>query len=138
MSNQNIQIEREPGEFIEEDEDILPVFTPKTSYNPMSHQHTALEWMKRRELDNDIPGGILGLEMGLGKTFTSLLHIARENAKSPTLIVVPKTAIYTWVTEIKKFFGNTMSVLVFRKENPKLKDITPENLKLYNVVIVLY
>jgi SNF2 family DNA or RNA helicase len=138
MSNQNIQIEREPGEFIEEDEDILPIFTPKTTYQPMPHQHTALEWMKQRELDNEIPGGILGLEMGLGKTFTTLLHVARENAKSPTLVVVPKTAIYTWVTEIKKFFGNTMSVLVFRKENPKLKDITPENLKLYNIVITNY
>lgn len=136
MSKQTIQ--REPGEIEVEDEIILPTFTPKTTYEPMPHQRIALEWMKRRELDNEIPGGILGLEMGLGKTFTSLLHIARENANSPTLIVVPKTAIYTWVTEINKFFGNTMSVLVFRKENPKLKDVTSETIKLYNVVITNY
>ena len=32
MNNQTIRNEHEPGEFIEEDEDILPVFTPKTTF----------------------------------------------------------------------------------------------------------
>lgn len=140
MSNQTIQNEREPGEFIEEDEDILPIFIPKTSYSPMSHQHIALEWMKRRELDNDISGGILALSPGLGKTFTSLYHsfINNKNDNFPTLIICPRTTVYTWSEEIKKFFGNSLSVLIFRKDNPKFKDITIDNIKLYNVVITNY
>jgi SNF2 family DNA or RNA helicase len=136
----SFQDEYEPGSSIvvEEDEVIVPVFTPKTSFEPMPHQKVALQFMKRREQDNDISGGILALEMGLGKTFTSLYHIAREKSNLPTLIVVPKTVIYTWYTEIKKFFGNSMSVFIFRKENPKLKDITVDDIKLYNVVLTNY
>ncbi len=130
----------EPGSaiIVEEEEEILPVFTPKTSFEPMPHQKNALAFMYSREQDNDISGGILALEMGLGKTFTSLYHIAREKTNMPTLIVVPKTVIYTWYSEIKKFFGNTMSIFIFRKDNPKLKDITVDNIKLYNVVLTNY
>ena len=140
MSKQTIQIEREPGEFIEEDEIILPTFTPKTTYEPMPHQSVALEWMKKRELDNEIPGGILALSPGLGKSFTSLYHsfINNKNDKFPTLIICPRTTVYTWLDEIKKFYGNSLSVLVFRKDTPKFKDITIETIKLYNVVITNY
>lgn len=135
--------EGKPQVIIEEDdEEGVPVFIPKTTYAPMKHQADALLWMAKREKDDEISGGILGLEMGLGKTFTSLLHVCNTmnniGDRYPTLIVCPKTAIYTWVNEIKKFFGNTMSVLIFRKDNQKIKSITKEDLKYYNVVITNY
>jgi len=137
---ENVECDNEPGFCDSDDEDILPIFIPKTNFSPMPHQHTALEWMKRRELDNEIPGGILALSPGLGKTYTSLYHsfINSKNDKFPTLIICPRTTVYTWSEEIRKFFGNSLSVLIFRKDNPKFKDITIETIKLYNVVITNY
>lgn len=129
--------EYEPGC---EEEEILPVFIPKTKFTPLPHQEETLKFMKRRELDDDINGGILALSPGLGKTFTALYHsfINNKNDNFPTLIVCPKTTVYTWTSEIKKFFGNTLSFLVFRKDNPKVKEINIEKIKMYNVVITNY
>jgi SNF2 family DNA or RNA helicase len=122
-----------------EEENIYPVFTPKCKYEPMPHQKTALNFMREREKDYDLRGGIIALEVGLGKTFTSLYHCMMVgNYKSPTLIVCPKTALYTWVNEIKKFYGNTVSYFVFRKDEKRVSTITKEELTRYNIVLTNY
>ena len=59
-------------------------------------------------------GGIIGHEMGLGKTRTVLAFLAesleREKTSQKTLIVCPKTVIFHWMTEASVFSH-------FNKEN---------------------
>lgn len=126
-----------------EEETIYPVFTPKCKYQPMKHQLRALEFMRDREADYDLRGGIIALDMGLGKTFTSLYHCMRQGERinssiKQTLIICPKTALYTWVNEIKKFYGNTVSYFVFRKDENRVSNITKEELSRYNIILTNY
>ena len=123
-----------------EDEVIYPTFTPKCKYEPMNHQLSALKFMKERETDYNVRGGIVALEMGLGKTFISLYHclMGGEKPLGPTLIICPKTSLYTWVNEIKKFYGNSVSYFVLRKDENRVSDITKEELLRYNIVLTNY
>jgi len=119
-----------------EEETIYPTFTPKCKFEPMPHQKEALTFMNEREKDCNLRGGIIGLQMGLGKTFISLYHCMMRKNPKKTLIICPKTALYTWVNEIKKFYGNTVSYFVFRKDNNA--EITKEELAKYNIVLTNY
>ena len=123
-----------------EEDIIYPTFVPKCKYEPMPHQKTALNFMRERENDYDLRGGIIALDMGLGKTFTSLYHclMGREKSSGPTLIISPKTAVYTWVNEIKKFYGNTVSYFVFTKDEKRVSCITKEELSRYNIILTNY
>ncbi|HNW81633.1 MAG TPA: DEAD/DEAH box helicase [bacterium] len=49
-------------------------------------------------------GGILADEMGLGKTLQSLAMIKSEPEDFPSMVVCPKTLIWSWDREISKFF----------------------------------
>ncbi len=49
-------------------------------------------------------GGILADEMGLGKTLQSLAMIKSEPDDIPSMVVCPKTLIWSWDREISKFF----------------------------------
>ena len=122
-----------------EDEVIYPTFTPKCNFQPMKHQLSALKFMREREADYNLRGGIIALEMGLGKSFTSLYHCLMSG-KTPetTLIICPKTALYTWVNEIKKFYGNSVSYFILRKDENRVSDITKEELLRYNIVLTNY
>lgn len=66
----------------------------------LSHQREGVEWMLKRE-KSMISGGILCDEMGLGKTIQTIATMV-ENQKT-TLIVVPKSIVSQWVSELKKF-----------------------------------
>ncbi len=121
-----------------EEEIIYPTFVPKCKYEPMKHQKTALKFMRDRENDYDLRGGIIALEVGLGKTFTSLYHSMICEEPKQTLIIAPKTALYTWVNEIKKFYGNTVSYFVFRKDEKRVSTITKEELSRYNIILTNY
>lgn len=51
-------------------------------------------------------GGCLADEMGLGKTvqvLALLLHEKEIGVPAPSLVIVPRTLIFNWVAEIKKF-----------------------------------
>lgn len=119
-----------------DDEVIYPTFTPKCKYEPLVHQLEALKFMREREKDITINGGFLCLNTGLGKTFTTLYHLTNQGGQ--TLILCPKSLISTWADEIKKFYGNTLSYFVFRKDNKRVATITKEQLSRYNVVITNY
>lgn len=49
-------------------------------------------------------GGILADDMGLGKTIQALSILALKKHKMPALIVCPKTLLYNWHEETKRFF----------------------------------
>ena len=58
--------------------------------------------------------GILADDMGLGKTLqvlTLLLRLKQTNKFGPSLLVVPKTLIYNWELEIKKFTPSLTYIL---------------------------
>tara|TARA_B100001094_G_C18125693_1_gene769333 strand:- start:77 stop:1513 length:1437 start_codon:yes stop_codon:yes gene_type:complete len=69
------------------------------------YQREAVDWMRYREEDPKIRGGVLADEVGLGKTLMSIRTII-ENPKSNTLILVPKSLLNQWAGEMKKFTEN--------------------------------
>jgi len=66
------------------------------------YQPAGVAWLTQRERSAEYPGGFLCDEMGLGKT-VQLLATMIANPMSRTLIVVPKSIVSQWVSEIAKF-----------------------------------
>ena len=69
------------------------------------YQPRAVDWMVKRETDNDaIKGGFLCDEMGLGKTIEVLATICNPGTyDGKTLIISPASVVPQWRTEIEKF-----------------------------------
>lgn len=110
-----------------------------SNFSLLEHQKEAFQWMKGREDDEKFPCGILGMVMGLGKTFTTLSFIAQNRVPNePTLIVCPKTALFTWKSEITKFFGDQLKVLVYRKDETNINEITESIIRDYDIVLTNY
>jgi superfamily II DNA or RNA helicase len=61
------------------------------------YQDDAVEWMKMRE--DDMQGGFLCHEMGLGKT-RMMCRLIRENLRPLTLVLTTKSTIGSWITEL--------------------------------------
>lgn len=80
-------------------------------------------------------GGILADEMGLGKTVQALTMLRLIKEKTH-LIVCPKSLIYNWENEIKKYFPET-SVLIVDKDSDKRKRMISES-ENYDIVITSY
>ena len=66
------------------------------------HQVEGVEWILNRETKCVPRGGMLCDEMGLGKTLQMITAIVK-NPKKRTLIVVPKSIVQQWVSELAKF-----------------------------------
>lgn len=81
-------------------------------------------------------GGILADEMGLGKTIQTLTVLAMNKGEYPHIVVCPKSLIYNWENEIKKYFPD-MKVLIVDKDSEKRKRLIEES-KDYDVVITSY
>ena len=68
----------------------------------LAHQHGGVEWLLRRERALDYPGGFLCDEMGLGKT-VQLIAVMLQNPMHRTLVIVPKSIVTQWHSEVQKF-----------------------------------
>lgn len=68
-------------------------------------------------------GGGLSLTMGYGKTLISLVlgQELTKDTKKQCLIIVSKTLLGSWEEEIKKFYGTSLSYVVYHKESLKKK-----------------
>ena len=67
------------------------------------YQHEGVHWLLNKETSRNGPkGGFLCDEMGLGKT-VQLLKTMVDNRKPKTLVVVPKSLISQWISEVKRF-----------------------------------
>ena len=66
-----------------------------------SYQAQALAWLGF--LDAAGLGGCLALDMGLGKTPTTLAHLARTSSGGPALVIAPPAVVGNWAAEAKKF-----------------------------------
>lgn len=65
----------------------------------------------------------------------------REPPEFPTLVVCSMTVMYTWKTEIEKFFGNSCKYLVFHKNEMKKStydNLTVDDLLPYRLILTTY
>ncbi|KAL8806549.1 MAG: hypothetical protein Q9200_004996 [Gallowayella weberi] len=103
-----------------------------------SFQLQGLDWMVKQE-QSQWKGGLLGDEMGMGKTIQAVSLIMSDYpAKDPTLVVVPPVALMQWQNEIKEYTDGKLKVLVYHNTNPKVKHLTLRDLRGYDVIMVSY
>ena len=95
-------------------------------------------WMIRQE-NTHYKGGLLGDEMGMGKTIQAVTLIMSDYpAKEPTLVCVPPVALMQWSNEIREYTDNKLKVLVYHGTNAKCKKMKIKELRSYDVIMVSY
>jgi SNF2 family DNA or RNA helicase len=87
----------------------------------LKHQREGVKWLLTRERSTEYPGGFLCDEMGLGKT-VQLVATMLANPVARTLVIVPKSIVTQWQSEIAKFAPH-LSVHLF--DGPK-RSLAPE------------
>ncbi|EDU40690.1 HepA Superfamily II DNA RNA helicase SNF2 family [Pyrenophora tritici-repentis] len=123
----------------------IPVLEVQKAEQPKSinrrlkpFQLEGLSWMIRQE-QTHYKGGLLGDEMGMGKTIQAVSLIMSDYpAKQPTLVCVPPVALMQWSNEIREYTDNKLKVLVYHGTNAKCKKMTVKELKSYDVIMVSY
>jgi len=123
----------------------IPVLEVQKAEQPKSinrrlkpFQLEGLSWMVRQEKTH-YKGGLLGDEMGMGKTIQAVSLIMSDYpAKQPTLVCVPPVALMQWSNEIREYTDNKLKVLVYHGTNAKCKKMKVKELKSYDVIMVSY
>jgi DNA repair protein RAD16 len=91
-------------ETLKESPPITPVAAPQPqgiSRALKPFQLEGLSWMMEQE-KTQYKGGLLGDEMGMGKTIQAVsLLMSDYPAGAPSLVVVPPVALMQWQSEIK-------------------------------------
>ncbi|KAI9821562.1 MAG: DNA repair protein rad16 [Thelocarpon impressellum] len=101
-----------------------------------SFQLQGLDWMVKQE-KTKWKGGLLGDEMGMGKTIQAVSLIMSDYpAKNPTLVVVPPVALMQWQNEIGEYTNGKLKVLLFH--GTRAKKLTMTELKKYDVLMTSY
>ena len=96
------------------------------------YQQKCLKWMLKRERSKEAPGGILCLDMGLGKTILTMAVMA-SNQVGKTLIIVPTNLVAQWKSELEKFTDCEPFVIDATSSNKGL--ITHEVLDAHQVML---
>ncbi|CAG8954451.1 hypothetical protein HYFRA_00006079 [Hymenoscyphus fraxineus] len=95
-------------------------------------------WMKAME-KTAWGGGLLGDEMGMGKTIQAVSLIMSDfPAKLPSLVLIPPVALMQWQQEIESYTDGTLKTFVYHGTNNKTKAITKAELEKYNVILMSY
>ncbi|KAL9090151.1 MAG: hypothetical protein Q9165_005431 [Trypethelium subeluteriae] len=103
-----------------------------------SFQLEGLNWMMQQETTN-YRGGLLGDEMGMGKTIQAVSLIMSDYpAPKPTLVVVPPVALMQWSNEIKDYTDGKLKVIVFHGQNSKVKGMSVKELQKHDVIMISY
>lgn len=99
------------------------------------YQESGLDWfyfLKKYHF-----AGILADDMGLGKTLQALILIKMNLKKEcPSLVVCPKTLLYNWESEAKKFTPE-IKILVING-TPKDREEMIKKTKNYDLIITSY
>lgn len=81
--------------------------------------------------------GILADDMGLGKTLQTLILLEKEKTEQmPSLVICPKTLIYNWLSEAKKFTPKMKVGVV--DGTPGEREVIIKNAKKYDLLITGY
>ena len=111
-------------------------FLKRTGFEEKPFQLTCFKWCWQRETAPSSPaGGILSLEMGLGKTLM-MLALMESNFKRRTLIVLPCALLDQWEKIIIRTFG--YQPLVYHGSRPQNKKLTLEDIMTYPIVLTSY
>lgn len=111
---------------------------PHLTLKLKSYQLEGVHWMRQQE-QTQWKGGLLGDEMGMGKTIqTVALMMSDYPAKKPTLVVVPPVALMQWSNEINMYTNGKLKVLVYHGTNNKAKSLSMKELKKYDVIMISY
>lgn len=131
---------------LENDPPIVPVEAEQPEYinrKLKPFQLQGLDWMRKQEKTH-YKGGLLGDEMGMGKTIQACSLIMSDfPAKAPTLVVVPPVALMQWQKEITAYTSGKLKeelkVLIYHvSANPKCKKMTLKDLKKFHVIMISY
>lgn len=96
-------------------------------------QREGLNWMIKQE-KTKWGGGLLGDEMGMGKTIQAVSLIMSDYpAKQPTLVVVPPVALMQWQNEIREYTSGKLKVLIYHGTG--VKKLSVKELERYDVVM---
>ncbi|KAI9826519.1 MAG: DNA repair protein rad16 [Phylliscum demangeonii] len=99
-------------------------------------QLQGLSWMMQQE-QSRWKGGLLGDEMGMGKTIQAVSLIMSDfPATLPTIVVMPPVAMLQWQKEIGDYTSNKLKVLVYH--GLVSRKLTVKDLRNYHVIIVSY
>ena len=118
-----------------------PVIKPEQAPQPKDitrslkpFQLEGLNWMIKQE-KTPFNGGLLGDEMGMGKTIQAVSLIMSDYpAKSPTLVLVPPVALMQWQSEINDYTNGKLKVLVYHGQR---KDkLSKADLRKQDVILV--
>jgi DNA repair protein RAD16 len=128
-----------------EDLQKIEVIEPVAAAQPSSINRTlksfqlqGLDWMTRQE-KTQYRGGLLGDEMGMGKTIQAVSLIMSDYPQNqPTLVVVPPVALMQWSSEITDYTDGKLKVLVYHGQNSKVKVMTTNDIKKFDVVMISY
>ncbi|KAF1813508.1 hypothetical protein P152DRAFT_395449 [Eremomyces bilateralis CBS 781.70] len=123
----------------------VPIITPVKAQQPASITRTlkpfqleGLDWMVKQEKTH-YKGGLLGDEMGMGKTIQAVSLIMSDHpAQDPTLVVVPPVALMQWANEIREYTNGQLNVLVYHGSNAKSKNLTKSQIKKFDVIMISY
>ena len=100
-----------------------------------SYQADALAWINF--LDNAGLGGCLALDMGLGKTPTTLANLANTPRPEPGLVIAPPAVVGNWRVEATRFVPDA-SVLVHHGPNRAKGDDLKNAVAKHDIVITTY
>jgi len=141
------KLERSHPEIITMWKDLekIPIIPPEAAPQPESinrklktFQLEGLNWMIKQEKTH-YKGGLLGDEMGMGKTIQAVSLIMSDYpAKQPTLVMVPPVALMQWSNEIKDYTHDKLKVLIYHGQNSQVKKMKVKDLKQYDVILISY
>jgi DNA repair protein RAD16 len=101
-------------------------------------QLEGVAWMKAME-QTQWGGGLLGDEMGMGKTIQAVSLIMSDfPAAKPSLVLVPPVALMQWQQEITSYTDGTLKTFVYHGTNTQTKSVTLKELKKYNIILLSY
>ena len=81
------------------------------------YQRLGVQWLLF--LSHNQLGGILADEMGLGKTLQVLTAVAAKCRTRPTLIVCPKTLLFNWQNEARRFTPALKTVVIHGSQSAR-------------------
>lgn len=93
---------------------------PEVTCELRSYQIEGYKWLKI--LEKYSLGGILADDMGLGKSLEIICLLKSNTKQMPSLIVCPKSLIFNWINEFKKFDRYTEIIKIYGSSNER-KDI---------------